>query len=93
MGKHLTFEERCQLAALHEARHTQLAIAAHIGASQAAVCRELQRNTARLRVRAGARSGDGLQVDRQQQPAQVDAAGDRVDRGHAAQRGLEPATD
>ena len=47
MGKHLTFEERCQLAALHEAGHTQWAIAARIGVSQSTICRELQRNATR----------------------------------------------
>lgn len=44
MGKHLTFEQRCQLAALHRAGLTQAAIAAQIGSSQSAVSRELGRN-------------------------------------------------
>lgn len=44
MGKHLTLEQRCQLAALHEVGLTQAAMAARIGVSQSAVCRELQRN-------------------------------------------------
>lgn len=44
MGKHLTAEQRCELAALHEVGLTQAAIALRIGVSQSAVCRELQRN-------------------------------------------------
>ena len=44
MGKHLTAEQRCELAALHEAGLTQAAMAMRIGVSQSAVCRELQRN-------------------------------------------------
>jgi IS30 family transposase len=44
MGRHLTFEQRCKLAALHQAGLTQTAIAAQIGSSQSAVSRELQRN-------------------------------------------------
>jgi transposase, IS30 family len=44
MGKHLTFEQRCQLQALRAAGLTQAAIAAAIGSSQSAVSRELQRN-------------------------------------------------
>jgi IS30 family transposase len=44
MGKHLTFEQRCQLAALHRAGLTQAAIAAQIGSSQSAISRELARN-------------------------------------------------
>ena len=44
MGKHLTSERRCHLAASHEAGLTQAAIAARIGVSQSAVSRELQRN-------------------------------------------------
>ena len=46
MGKHLTFEQRCRLAALHEVGLTQAAIAAQIGSSQSAVSRELHRNGA-----------------------------------------------
>jgi transposase, IS30 family len=45
LGKHLTFEQRCQLAALHALGMTQAAIAAQIGTSQSAVSRELQRNS------------------------------------------------
>jgi len=44
MGRHLSFEQRCKLAALHAAGTTQAAIAAQIGCSQSAVSRELQRN-------------------------------------------------
>ena len=44
MGKHLTFEQRCQLQALRAAGMTQAAMAAAIGSSQSAVSRELQRN-------------------------------------------------
>jgi len=44
MGRHLTFEQRCKLAALREAGATQAAIAAQIGSSQSAVSRELRRN-------------------------------------------------
>jgi IS30 family transposase len=44
MGKHLTFEQRCQIQALRGARMTQAAMAEAIGASQSAVSRELQRN-------------------------------------------------
>ena len=44
MGKHLTAEQRCELAALHEVGLTQAAIALRIGVSQSAVFRELQRN-------------------------------------------------
>lgn len=44
MGKHLTFEQRCRLAALHRSGLTQHAIAAQIGISQSAVSRELCRN-------------------------------------------------
>jgi IS30 family transposase len=44
MGKHLTFEQRCRLAALHRAGLTQEAIALQIGTSQSAVSRELGRN-------------------------------------------------
>jgi IS30 family transposase len=44
MGKHLTFEQRCQLEALRGAGLTQAAIAEAIGTSQSAVSRELGRN-------------------------------------------------
>jgi IS30 family transposase len=44
MGKHLTFEQRCKLAALHDAGMSQIAIAAQIGTSQSVVSRELRRN-------------------------------------------------
>jgi IS30 family transposase len=44
MGKHLTFEQRCQLKALLEAGLSQAGIAAAIGTSQSAVSRELARN-------------------------------------------------
>jgi IS30 family transposase len=44
MGRHLTFEQRCKVAALHDAWLTQAAIAAQIGSSQSAVSRELRRN-------------------------------------------------
>jgi len=44
MGRHLTFEQRCKLAALHRAGLTQAAIAEQIGSSQSAVSRELRRN-------------------------------------------------
>jgi IS30 family transposase len=44
MGRHLTFEQRCKLAALHRAGLTQAAIAEQIGSSQSAISRELQRN-------------------------------------------------
>ena len=40
MGRHLTLEQRYQLAALHKIGMTQAAIAARIGVSQSAVCRE-----------------------------------------------------
>ena len=46
MGKHLTAEQRCELAALYEVGLTQTVIAVRIGVSQSAVCRELQRNGA-----------------------------------------------
>ncbi len=44
MGSHLTFEQRCKLAALHQAGLTQAEIAAHIGSNQSAISRELRRN-------------------------------------------------
>ena len=44
MGKHLTFEQRCQLQALGAAGLTQAAMAAAIGTPQSAVSRELRRN-------------------------------------------------
>jgi IS30 family transposase len=44
MGKHLTFEQRAMLAALHGAGQTQAAIAAQIGSNQSVVSRELRRN-------------------------------------------------
>ena len=47
MGKHLTYEQRCQLAVLRRDGLTQAAIAAAIGISQSAVSRELHRNGGR----------------------------------------------
>lgn len=44
MGKHLTYEQRCQLHALYRQGMTQKAIAAKIGSNQSVVSRELNRN-------------------------------------------------
>lgn len=44
MGKHLTFEQRCQIEVLLGAGYTQAEIAASVGTSQSAVSRELARN-------------------------------------------------
>ena len=44
MGKHLTYEQRCQLHALYQQGMTQEAIAAKIGSNQSVVSRELNRN-------------------------------------------------
>jgi transposase, IS30 family len=44
MGKHLTFEQRCQLQAQGAAGLTQAAMAAAIGTTQSAVSRQLRRN-------------------------------------------------
>jgi IS30 family transposase len=44
MGKHLTFEQRCQLQVLHREGMTQMAIAAAIGSTQPVISRELRRN-------------------------------------------------
>jgi len=45
MGKHLTYEQRCQLEALQRIGLPQAAIATQVGVSQATVSRELRRNT------------------------------------------------
>ena len=44
MGKHLTYEQRCQLHALYRQGMTQEAIATKIGSNQSVVSRELNRN-------------------------------------------------
>ena len=44
MGKHLTYEQRCQLHALDRQNLTQEAIADKIGSNQSVVSRELRRN-------------------------------------------------
>lgn len=44
MGKHLMYEQRCQLHALYRQGMTQEAIAAEIGSNQSVVSRELKRN-------------------------------------------------
>ena len=44
MGKHLTFEQRCQIEVLQGGGYTQAEIAAGVGTSQSAVSRELARN-------------------------------------------------
>jgi IS30 family transposase len=44
MGKHLTFEQRCQIEVLQGAGYTQAEIAACVSTSQSAVSRELARN-------------------------------------------------
>lgn len=44
MGKHLTFEQRCQVQALLDQELTQSDIASIIGCSQSAISRELRRN-------------------------------------------------
>lgn len=44
MGKHLRYEQRCQLYALYQRGLTQAAIAQEIGSSQSVVSRELKRN-------------------------------------------------
>ena len=44
MGKHLTFEQRCQIEVQLGAGYTQAEIAASVGTSQSAVSRELVRN-------------------------------------------------
>ena len=45
MGKHLTYEQRCQLYALHKQGLTQEAIGKEIGCGQSVVSRELKRNS------------------------------------------------
>lgn len=44
MGKHLSYEQRCQLEVLHRIGFSQASIAEQIGVSQATVSRELSRN-------------------------------------------------
>jgi IS30 family transposase len=44
MGKHLTYEQRCQIEALRDAGLGQAAIASAVGTSQSAISRELARN-------------------------------------------------
>lgn len=44
MGKHLTYEQRCQLHALYKQGLTQEAIAQEIGSNQSVISRELKRN-------------------------------------------------
>lgn len=44
MGKHLTFEQRCQIEVLQGGGYTQAEISAGVGTSQSAVSRELARN-------------------------------------------------
>jgi IS30 family transposase len=47
MGKHLRYDQRCQLHALHQQGLTQEAIAMKIGSTQSVVSRELKRNRGR----------------------------------------------
>jgi IS30 family transposase len=47
MGKHLRYEQRCQIHALEQQGLTQEAIAQEIGSTQPVVSRELQRNRGR----------------------------------------------
>jgi transposase, IS30 family len=47
MGKHLGYEQRCQIYALHQQGLTQEAIAEKIGSNQSVVSRELNRNRGR----------------------------------------------
>ena len=68
MGKHLTFEQRCKLAALHDASMSQAAIAAQIGPSQLVVSRELRRNQ-------GGQGGYGYRCQQAQATARRTAAG------------------
>ncbi len=44
MGKHLTYEQRCQIKAPRDAGWGQAAIASAVGTSQSAISRELVRN-------------------------------------------------
>lgn len=44
MGKHLTYEQRCQLHTLHQQGMAQATIAREIGSNQSVVSRELKRN-------------------------------------------------
>jgi len=47
MGKHLGYEQRCQIYALEQQGLTQEAIAQKIGSTQSVVSRELKRNRGR----------------------------------------------
>ena len=73
MGKHLRYEQRCQLHALEQQGLTQEVIAQEIGSTQPVVSRELQRNRGRrgYRYKQAQAKADGRRHAANAQPSKM----------------------